>query len=128
MSAPAPWPRILVIAGLVGMLLGAVDPLEGSLIILPGTGMVCLGAILGRSRHRKLLCWAFALVAAGVAALWVLSAFGGIRIHAGDSGRSPWWGISLLPYPVGWILGVLGAILALVELFKSSVLRREAVR
>jgi hypothetical protein len=58
--------HILVIVGLVAMLVGAVDPLEGSFIILPGSGMVALGALLGKSRHRTLLCSAFVLIAIGV--------------------------------------------------------------
>ncbi|MCI0569090.1 MAG: hypothetical protein L0Z52_13025 [Acidobacteria bacterium] len=128
MNARSPWPRILLIAGFVGMLVGAVDALEGSLLILPGTGMVSLGAFLGTSRYRKLLCWAVALVAAGVGALWVLSAFGGVRLHAGDTGHSIWWGLFLLPYPAGWILGVIGAILLLAESFRNPVLHREEIR
>jgi hypothetical protein len=127
MSRHVTWQRSLVLVGLLGMLIGAIDPLEGSLLLLPAAGVVCLGAILGGSRHRKLLCWAFALVCAGVAALWVLSAFGGIRLHQGDSGKSMGWGIFLLPYPVGWILGVIGAILVLVEFFRSPGLRKEAL-
>jgi len=55
MKGATRWSRILVIVGLVAMLIGAIDPLEGSLVILPGTGMVALGALLGNSRHRKLL-------------------------------------------------------------------------
>lgn len=29
-----------------------LDPLEGSLVILPGSGLVALGALLGHNRHR----------------------------------------------------------------------------
>ena len=106
------WPRILVVVGLIAMVIGAIDPLEGSLIILPGTAMVALGALLGRSQYRKLLCWSFGLVAVGVAALFAVSAFGGI---GWKSGLSPWWGIGILPYPIGWIMGVVGAIKRLRE-------------
>lgn len=97
------------------MLLGALDPLEGSLIILLGTGLVALGAFLGKSRRRLLLYWALALVAVGVGAMFILSAFGGF---GGDTGRSNWWGLLILPYAVGWVVGLVGAILALVESFK----------
>ena len=69
------------------MLIGAVDPLEGSFIILPGVGLVALGALLGKSRHRVLLYWSFALVAVGVAAMVALSCLGGI---GGNTGRSMW--------------------------------------
>jgi hypothetical protein len=106
------WSRILVIAGLVAMVIGALDPLEGALLILPGTGLVALGALLGNSRHRIFLYWSFVLVAVGAGALWGLSALGGL---GGDSGRSNWWGLVLLPYPVGWVMGLVGAIRRLRE-------------
>lgn len=118
MRGPGKWPRILVIVGLVAMLIGAVDPLEGCVIVLPATGMVALGALLGRSRHRRLLSQSFVLVSIGVGALWGLSALGGI---GSSSGRSKWWGLVLLPYPVGWITGLVGAIRTLREAPRASV-------
>jgi len=118
MNGATRWSRILVIVGLVAMLIGAIDPLEGSLIIVAGTGMVALGGLLGRSRHRLLIYWSFVLVAVGVGVLWVLSAFGGI---GGSTGRSMWWGLVILPYPVGWIMGLVGAIRRLREGSRPSV-------
>jgi hypothetical protein len=115
MNVAPQWPRILLIVGVCCMLIGLVDPLEGSLVILPGTGLVALGAFLGKSRHRGLLAWAFVLVLLGVAPIWLLSAFGGI---GGTTGRSMWWGLVLLPYPVGWILGLVGAVRWWAESFK----------
>ncbi len=112
------WSRILVIVGLVAMVVGAIDPLEGSVIILPGTGLVALGALLGRSRYRKLLYWSFALVAVGVGAMFGLSSFGGI---GGSRGLSYWWGVTILPYPVGWIMGIVGAIRRLRENRRPSL-------
>lgn len=115
MPAATSWSRWLLIPGLAGMLLGAIDPLEGALIILPGTGLVALGAFLGKSRWRVLLYWSLALVAIGVGAMFILSAFGGF---GGSTGLSNWWGLLLVPYPVGWLMGIAGATLALVESFK----------
>jgi hypothetical protein len=115
MNAPAMWSRGLVIFGLLGMLVGAIDPLEGSVAILPSAGLVALGGFIGKSRHRVLSYWAFALVAVGVAALFVLSWFGGI---GGPKGHSMWWAIVLAPYPVGWVMGLVGGVLALVESFR----------
>ena len=106
------WSRILAIAGLLAMLVGAVDPLEGSLLVLPGSGLIALGAGVGQSRYRRLLYVAFVLVAIGVGAMFWLSWLGGI---GGRSGRSPGWAVAILPYPIGWILGVVGAVLKLAK-------------
>jgi hypothetical protein len=110
-------PRILVIAGFAGMVIGAIDPIEGSLLILPGVGLLALGTFLGGSRHRALVLWSFACVAAGVAALWVISAFGGVRFpgEPASAGHSAWWGLFLLPYPLGWMAGLVGAIRVMRE-------------
>jgi hypothetical protein len=115
MNAPAMWSRALVIVGLIGMVIGAIDPLEGSVVILPSAGLVALGEFVGRSRHRVFSYWAFALVAVGVAALFVLSWFGGV---GGPEGHSKWWAIVLIPYPVGWVMGLVSGVVALVESFK----------
>jgi len=117
MKHSAIWPRVLLILGIGAMLVGAIDPLEGSLLILPGAGVAALGAFLGGSRWRRLLGWAFALVAVGVAAMFVLSWLGGV---GGKSGRSMYWLAVVAPYPVGWMLGLVGAVLALVESFRRD--------
>lgn len=109
--------RVLIIVGLAAMVIGAVDPLEGSLLILPGTGLAWFGALRARSRHRRLLLWSFVLVAAGVAALFGLSAIGGF---GGNSGRSNWWAVALLPYPVGWMMGLIGAFRSVREAAKAG--------
>ena len=118
MRARRIWSAVLIIVGLLAMLVGAVDPLEGSFIILPGSGVVTLGAFLAGSRYRMLTCLAFVLIALGVGAMVVLSMWGGI---GGDSGHSIWWGLLVLPYPVGWFLGLGGVIFALIESFKRRV-------
>ena len=112
MNTRARWAHILVIIGLIAMLIGALDPLEGSLIILPGSAIAALGALLAQNRHRKLIYWAFGLIAVGVGALFVLSAFGGT---GGKTGRSNWWLLVLLPYPVGWLVGLAGIVFNLRE-------------
>jgi hypothetical protein len=104
--------RILIVAGLVAMVLGALDPLEGSPVILAGIGLAGFGATGATSRHRTLLRWSFVLVAVAVGAIFALSAIGGF---GGSSGRSNWWALVLLPYPVGWIMGLVGAVRSLRE-------------
>jgi hypothetical protein len=112
------WSRILKVVGGTAMLLGTLDPLEGSLLILPGSGLVALGVYLGGKDRRtvRYWAWAFILIAVGVGALFGLSAVGGI---GGKSGHSMWWGILVLPYPVGWLMALAGAVIALVRFFKG---------
>ena len=101
------WSKILIIAGFIAMLVGAVDPLEGSLVILPGSALVALGAFLSQSERPWFAqrLWSFVLIAFGVAALFGTSAVGGL---GGKSGHSLWWGLLFLPYLFGWLMGILG--------------------
>ena len=103
------------------MVLGAIDPLEGSAVILLGGAMVALGHYVGKSEARVRRFWVgvFALMAFGVAAMWGLSVFGGI---GGDSGLSIWWGALILPYPIGWLAGVIAMIVGAVRWVRA---RRE---
>jgi hypothetical protein len=113
MKISARWQRILIIAGLIFMVIGAVDPLEGSVVILVGSLAAATAAFLGKIKRWKLLAAAFALIAVGVAVMLGMSAKGGI---GGRTGRSLWWALLILPYPAGWIMGLVGAVLGLKEL------------
>ena len=89
------------------MLVGALDPMEGSLVILPGSGLVALGTFLGQNERRLIAyrVWVFILIAIGVGAFWGLNRVGGF---GGNSGRSMWWGVLILPYLIGWSMGIWG--------------------
>ena len=119
------WSRILKVVGGIAMLLGTLDPLEGSLLILPGSGLVALGVYLGGKDRRTVLYWAwvFILIAVGVGALFGLSAVGGI---GGNSGHSMWWGLLMLPYPTGWLMAVAGGVVGLVRVFRGRRQRTPA--
>jgi hypothetical protein len=103
---------LIATIGLIAMLVGTLDPLEGSIFILGGAAVVAAGAWAFKSRFRKIIYLAFALVALGVGAMFALSVVGGI---GGNSGRSMWWGLLILPYPLGWLLGLFGAVRMLAE-------------
>jgi hypothetical protein len=103
---------ILLWTGLFVMVSGAVDPLEGSVVVLVGAACSLAGAAIGRNPRKPMLIWALGLVAAGVGILFGLSAMGGV---GGDTGRSMFWLLAALPYPVGWFLGMAGTVLALKE-------------
>jgi hypothetical protein len=96
-----------MVLGNIAMLVGALDPLEGSLLILPGSALVALGAYLGAGADRR-LAWrlgGFGLIAFGVGAMFALSSLGGF---GGGTGRSMAWGLLILPYLAGWSLGIWG--------------------
>lgn len=101
------WSRVVFVVGAIAMVAGAADPLEGSVVVLLGSALLLLSEVVKRGERRFVAFWisVFVLVASGVAAMMVLSSVGGI---GGKSGRSLWWGLLILPYPVGWLLGVGG--------------------
>jgi hypothetical protein len=68
---------------------------------------MALGTWLGQAERRVIACkvWAFILIAIGVGAMWGLSVVGGF---GGSTGRSGWWTVLILPYLIGWSLGILG--------------------
>jgi hypothetical protein len=107
------WSRILVIVGSIAMLAGAMDPLEGSLVILPGSGLVALGTFLSNSERGLVLqrLFIFVAIAVGVGALFALSAWG----FGGTSKHSMWWGVLVLPYPIGWVMGIVSLLFGLVR-------------
>ena len=122
MKAHKNWPRILVIAGGIAMLGGAIDPLEGSVVILAGSALVALGTFFGDTGRSLLVYWIWVLllIAVGVGAMFGLSAIGGF---GGTSGRSMWWGLPILPYPVGWIMGMISLSIRLI----NSLRQRPAI-
>ncbi len=108
------WTRIFAVVGVAAMLAGALDPMEGSIVVLAGVGLVTLGLFAGGAERGRRVYWScvFGLVAVGVGALWVLSAYGGF---GGDTGRSMSWGLLILPYPVGWIMGIVALLVRAVQ-------------
>jgi hypothetical protein len=103
--------------GLVLMVVGIIDPLEGSGLILAGVIIAAAGAMIGGSAHRRLLNRAAVMVVVGVGLMFGISAMGGL---GGDTGRSLWWALALLPYPAGWVLGIVGSVKRLRELKRTS--------
>jgi hypothetical protein len=101
------WSRLVSVVGAVSLVTGSFDPMEGSALILPGTGLLALASYLGHEDRRVIAyrTWSFVLVALGVAALFALSASGGV---GGSSARSTWWALLILPYLVGWSIDIWG--------------------
>jgi hypothetical protein len=99
--------RFLLIAGYIAVLVGALDPMEGSLLILPGSALVALGTLLSHQQRAIIIyrLWVFILIVIGVAALWVATMLGGI---GGTTAYSMWWALFFVPYPIGWSMGIWG--------------------
>jgi len=94
-------PHILFILGVVAVLLGAIDPLEGSIVVLLGGIFLALSTHFMQDPYRKTLLLAAVLMVIGVAVMWGFTALGGI---GGTSPYPLWWGILILPYPIGWVI------------------------
>jgi hypothetical protein len=112
MSAKLNWPKIIFIAGIVGILIGILDPMEGSLVIAPGSILLAVGAFLLHDRYRSIFLASSIMIIVGVVALFYLSSLGGF---GGTSKLSWWWGITILPYPIGWLLAVVFLIIRMIK-------------
>jgi dolichyl-phosphate-mannose--protein O-mannosyl transferase len=107
MNTTDPRVRFLIIAGYIAMLIGAIDPMEGSLLILPGSGLVALGVFLN-DEARCILIYrllVFLLIILGVAAIWGFTLIGGV---GGNTAYSMWWALLIVPYPIGWSMAIWG--------------------
>lgn len=107
------------------MVLGAVDPLEGAVLILLGSAAAALGAGIAHARGRRLLYWAFALMSTGCGAMLLLSVYGGIGQNA-PYFRSLWWGLFMIPYPVGWLMGIIAVIRVAADMSEGIAPARKA--
>ncbi len=109
MKADPQFSTSLEIMGAVAIVIGVVDPMEGSVLILAGSVAVTLAMWLQSRDTRKRAYWAAtsAAIALGVMWLFLLSSVGGF---GGTSKLSKWWGLLLLPYPLGWIAAIIGLV------------------
>jgi hypothetical protein len=99
------------------MILGAFDPMEGSVVILAGSALAAIAAFFGKLPKAAAIEAAFVLIAVGVATLFGFSNVGGI---GGTSGRSIWWVLTMVPYPIGWIVGLVAGISSLRALRRPA--------
>lgn len=112
------WNKILFRAGVIAHLLGAVDPLEGSVIILSGAFLVFITSWLQHDRFRKFFLISFILISAGVFLIFLFSWLGGF---GGDDSILPWaLTLTILPYPAGWLLNLVVLIIRAVKLKKNK--------
>lgn len=100
--------------GVIALVLGALDPLEGSVVIALGSVLLTFTTYLIHDRHRKWFLWASILILFGVFFLFYFSTLGGF---GGSSSLSWWWGLLILPYPIAWLGSV---VLLLVRSLKRT--------
>lgn len=94
-------------AGLIMMLLGAVDPLEDAPLIVGGALVATVAATVAHHPAARRLADETLLIAVGVAMMVVWSLVGGF---GGASGRSVWWALTIMPYPLGVLAVVVTAL------------------
>jgi len=97
------WTKVMYYAGVTALIIGILDPLEGSVVITAGSLLITLAAFLSRDRHLKVFLLSSVLILSGVFFLFYFSSLGGF---GGKSTLSWWWGMLILPYPAGWILTI----------------------
>ncbi|MBK9285264.1 MAG: hypothetical protein IPM51_13265 [Sphingobacteriaceae bacterium] len=93
------WIKWLKYLGVFTVIFGALDPMEGSILITIGAGLLFLHAKLMHASNFKIYFILFLSILFGVAALFIISSFGGL----GPQNLNMWWGLLILPYPLGWL-------------------------
>ena len=116
------WTRIVFITGVILFLIGTIDPLEGSVIIMLGNGLIVISTFLTKQRHRKIFLSTFIMIVIGVFFLFYFSSLGGF---GGTSTLSWWWGTLILPYPIGWLMVIVTLIIRLVKKPKQEILSKQ---
>lgn len=107
--------EIMRICGITLLFLGALDPMEGSVLIALGAVFLAWEAIRTNRSGKRWYVYCGLGIAVGVAYLFWISSLGGF---GGNTGRSWWWGLGILPYPIGWML-------LMVRLLMSVLRRRK---
>lgn len=109
------WLRIAHIFGVVALILGIIDPLEGSILIALGSILLVFSAYLRNDPHWKIFLLSSALIITGVSFLFYFSSRGGF---GGSTELSWWYGALILPYPLGWLIAI---ALLIIRTFKKPV-------
>ena len=106
------WTRVVYTIGVIALIIGALDPLEGSVVIASGSLLIALSAYLTHDRHWKIFLLSLIMILIGVFFLFYLSSLGGF---GGTATLSWWWGTLILPYPIGWLISIVILIIRAVK-------------
>ena len=110
------WIRITYIIGIIALIAGAIDPLEGSVIIAVGSALIALSTHLAHDRNRRIFLITSIMIITGVCFMFYFSSLGGF---GGASTLSWWWCLLILPYPIGWLITVILLIIKAIKKIKK---------
>lgn len=96
--------KFLHFIGILAIIIGTFDPLEGSVLILTGSASISISAYLSKDIQWRIFLFSFTMIAVGVFFLFYFSSLGGF---GGNSSLSWWWGLLIIPYPIGWLITVI---------------------
>jgi hypothetical protein len=97
------WIQIVFVVGIIAIIVGVIDALEGSVIIALGNILIVYSTFKMRDRFRFLFFSSLAMIVFGIFFLFYFSSRGGF---GGNSSLSWWWATFVLPYPLGWIFAM----------------------
>lgn len=112
------WIRIIYIIGIISLIAGALDPLEGSVIIAVGSALIALSTHLAHDRNRRIFLITSIMIITGVCFMFYFSSLGGF---GGTSTLSWWWATLIIPYPIGWLINIILLIVRAVNRKKMSI-------
>ena len=94
--------RVVYLLGVIAVLLGTLDPIEGSVLIAGGSLLLAFAAHKRNDRYRRFFLAGSIMIIIGVAALFYVSSLGGF-----DPRSEWWWFIPIAPYPLGWLMVII---------------------
>jgi hypothetical protein len=106
MDSVPPRYRVLRFLAISLLLLGALDPMEGSVLITVGSALLALQMHFTNDQRKRLFITASGMIISGVLFLFIFSSLGGF----GKGHLSWWWGLLVLPYPMGWMITVISLL------------------
>lgn len=95
--------KVIYNFGVAFLIVGVIDPLEGSVAILIGSLMIYIASIMLKDRDKKMFFVAMVLILIGVLSMFIMSSMGGF---GKESKMSNWLLILIIPYPLGWLMEI----------------------
>lgn len=106
------WMSLIYIIGIIAIIIGVLDPLEGSVVIVVGSALIALSTYLTHDQHRKIFLASLIMIVFGVSYMFYTSTLGGF---GGPDNLSFWWALPIIPYPLGWLMTIILLIVRAVK-------------